>query len=146
MQTAYDDKVMALENLIAANADAPELVAAFRAKIVKERGGKQVCRDPEFQRAARVHVGALLADLDRDLAAKSFFGLNQNAFSLADVLWGVNLVRMNYLGLSPMWDELPHVKAYFAALVRRPSLAAEAIQASIRSMPPSIYMAAIANA
>lgn len=145
METVYDYKIMALESLIAANADEPELVAAFRAKIVKERAGKKVCRDPEFQRAARAHVSDLLADLDRDLAEESFPGLGQNSFSLADVLWGVNLVRMNYLGLTSMWDGLPHVKDYFSVLIRRPSLTKESIQASVKSMPPSIYMNAIAN-
>ncbi len=145
MQTVYDYKVAALENLISANADEPELVAAVRAKIVKERGGKQVCHDPDFQRAARAHVSELLADLDRDLAATSYAGVNHNAFSLADVLWGVNLVRMNYLGLSSMWEGLPHVKTYFRSLIRRPSLSDEAIQASMKSMPPSIYMNAVTN-
>jgi glutathione S-transferase len=145
METVYDYKVMALESLIAANAGEPELVAAYRAKIVKESGGKNVCRDPQFQRAARTHVRGLLTDLERDLAAKSFSRPNRNSFSLADVLWGVNLVRLNYLGLSSMWDELPHVKAYFNALIRRPSLSKEAIQASVNSLPPSTHMNAIAN-
>jgi glutathione S-transferase len=143
MNTAYDYKVRALEELIAAHADEPELVAAFRAKIVKERGGKQVCRDAAFQRAARAHVAQLLADLERDLSAATLFGLRHDAFSLADAMWGVNLVRMHYLGLSSMWKKLPGVDSYFRALVRRPSLSKEAIQASVNSMPPSTYMNAI---
>jgi glutathione S-transferase len=144
METVYDHKIMALEALIAANADDAALVAAARAKIVKERGGRSVCRNPGFQRAARAHVDGLLADLDRDLAATSS-GLGHGAFSLADVLWGVNLVRMNYLGLSSMWDARARVKDYFGALVRRPSLFKEAVRASVDSMPPSVYMDAIAN-
>jgi hypothetical protein len=52
---------------------------------------------------------------------------------------------MNYLGLASMWDGLPHVKDYFSVLIRRPSLTKESIQASVKSMPPSIYMNAIAN-
>jgi len=143
MQTVYDYKVMALEALIAANASDARLVAAVRAKIAKERGGKQVSRDPDFQRATRQQARELLADLDRDLAAASFAGVNHHGFTLADVLWGVNLVRMSYLGLSSMWEDLPHIKAYFRALVRRPSLAKEAVQATIASLPPSIYMNAV---
>ena len=104
-----------------------------------------MCRNPGFQRAARAHVDSLLADLERDLAARSIPGLVHGAFSLADVLWGVNLVRMNYLGLSSMWDERPRVKDYVGALVRRPSLFEEAVRASVDSMPPSAYMDAIAN-
>ncbi|MGK6310504.1 glutathione S-transferase family protein [Variovorax sp. DT-64] len=145
METVYDYKIMALERLVAANADDPELVAACRAKIVKESGGKKVCHDPAFQRAARLHVSDLLQDLERNLAAGSFSCLNGNAFSLADVLWGVNLVRLNYLGLSSLWAELPHVERYLETLARRPSLCKEAIQASVVSMPHSMYMHAIAE-
>lgn len=145
MQTVYDYKVMALERLIQQNAGEPELVAAYRAKIVKETGGKKVCHDPTFQRAAREHTGALLADLERDLAAGAFAFTNGHLFSLADVLWGVNLVRINYLGLSSMWDALPNVAHYFDALCKRPSLCKEAIGASIASMPPSRYMDAVAD-
>lgn len=145
MQTVYDYKVMVLQRLVADNASEPELVAAYRAKIVKESGGKNVCRDPEFQRAARQKTGQLLNDLERDLAAGSFACTNGHAFSLADVFWGVNLVRLNYLGLASMWDALPRVTRYFDVLARRPSLCKEAIQASLDSLPHSRYMDAMAN-
>lgn len=145
MQTVYDYKVMVLERLMADNADEPELVAAYRAKIVKESGGKKVCHDAAFQRAARQKTGQLLSDLERDLAAGSFGCTNGHGFSLADVLWGVNLVRLNYLGLASMWDALPHVTGYFDVLARRPSLCKEAIRASLDSMPHSRYMDAVAD-
>lgn len=135
MQTVYDYKIMALERLIADHAGEPELVAAWRAKIVKESGGKKVCHYPAFQRAARQQTKQLLIDLERDLAAGSFACLNGHAFSLADAFWGVNLVRLNYLGLASMWDALPQVARYVDALARRPSLCKEAIRASLDSMP-----------
>lgn len=139
METVYECKVMALEGLIAANAGEPELVAAYRAKIAKESGGRAVRRDAQFQRAARNHVGHLLKDLDRALTGQSAY-LIGNLFSLADAVWGVNLVRMAYLGLAPMWDQLPNVARYFDALVERPSLRKEAIRASIDSLPHSDTM------
>ncbi|WPG35384.1 glutathione S-transferase family protein [Variovorax sp. EBFNA2] len=145
MQTVYDYKVMALERLIGDNAGEPELVAAYRAKIVKESGGKKVCHDPAFQRAAREQTKQLLIDLERDLAAGSFACLNGHTFSLADAFWGVNLVRLNYLGLASMWDALPRVARYVDALAKRPSLCREAIQASIDSMPHARYMDAMAD-
>jgi glutathione S-transferase len=145
MRTVYDYKVMALERLIADNAGEPELVAAYRAKVVKESGGKKVCHDPAFQRAARGQTKQLLAGLERDLAAGSFGCSNGHAFSLADVFWGVNLVRLSYLGLSSMWDALPRVTRYCDELARRPSLCSEAIQASLDSLPHSRYMDAIAD-
>jgi glutathione S-transferase len=145
METVYDVKLMALEALIAANAGDPALVAAYRAKIVKESAGSKVRHDPAFQRAARDRLGESLRDLERDLAAGTFSCLNGNPFSLADAFWGVNLIRVNYLGLSSMWSGLPHVQRYFEALARRPSLCREAVQASVNSMPPSKYMAAVAE-
>lgn len=145
MQTVYDYKVMVLERLISDNAGEPDLVAAYRAKIVKESGGKKVSRDPAFQRTARHQTKQLLIDLERDLAAGSFAFLNGHTFSLADVFWGVNLVRLNYLGLASMWDALPLVARYADALAKRPSLCKEAVQASIDSMPHSRYMDAMAD-
>jgi glutathione S-transferase len=145
METVYDYKIMALQSLMAEHAHAPELVAAYAAKIAKEAGGKKVCRDAEFQRAARTELAQTLKNLEHDLAAKSFSGLPRNSFSMADVFWGVNLVRLNYLGLSPMWDALPGVQRYFQSLASRPSVYREVIQASVSSMPPSAYMDAIAG-
>lgn len=145
MRTVYHYKVMALERLIADNAADAALVAAYRAKIAKELGGKRVCHDPEFQRAARHRMGQLLMDLERDLSEQGFGCTNGHAFSLADVLWGVNLVRLNYLGLSSLWSELPNVTRYFEALCRRPSLCEESIRASVGSMPHSHYMDAVAD-
>ncbi len=60
MRTVYDHKIMALEALIAAHPAEPELVAAWRAKIAKESGGRRLCRDPGFQRAARDRTAQLL--------------------------------------------------------------------------------------
>jgi glutathione S-transferase len=140
METVYEIKIMALVRLQAAHAGEPELYAAYAAKIVKESGGKALRRDAAFQRAARDQVRGLLAGLDRDLA-QSLPYLNGAAFSLADVLWGVNLTRLTYLGLASLWDGLPAVARYVGALARRPSLCKEAIQASADSMPPSVYLA-----
>jgi len=144
METVYDYKIKALEAMIDANADNAELVAAYRAKIAKERGGKSVRHDAAFQRAARRHVAGLLMDLDHALGASSPY-LRGESFSLGDVLWGVNLVRMAYLGLASMWENLPNVERYLDALVKRPSLCKEAIQATLDSMPPSHYLNVMAG-
>ncbi|QQX86936.1 glutathione S-transferase [Cupriavidus necator] len=144
METVYDYKIQALEAMIDANADDAELVAAYRAKIAKERGGKSVRRDAAFQRAARRHVAGLLTDLDHALGSSSPY-LRGESFSLGDVLWGVNLVRMAYLGLASMWKGLPNVERYVDALAKRPSLCKEAVEATVDSMPPSRYMHGMAG-
>jgi glutathione S-transferase len=146
METVYDYKILALEAMIAANPEDSELIAAYRAKIAKERGGKSVCHEAAFQRAARTHVADLLKDLDGALGPGSFPYLQGTSFSLGDVLWGVNLVRLAYLGLASMWEELPNVSRFFDSLVKRPSLYKEAIQATLASLPHSTHMDNIAAA
>jgi glutathione S-transferase len=113
LEMANDYKVMALEGLIFVNSSEPELIAAYRAKIAKVRGGKRVCHNAAFQRAARDGVGKLLTDLERDLAGKAGPYLKGNSFSLGDLVWGCNLIRLAYLGLAPMWAELPNVERFF---------------------------------
>lgn len=146
METVYDYKIAALEAMIADNRDDALLVAAYRAKIAKERGGKSVCHDPAFQRATRRQVASLLQDLEHALNAKPAPWLAGTSFSLADVLWGVNLVRLAYLGMASMWQDLPNVTSYIDALARRPSLAKEAVRATMESLPPTRHMEAIAAA
>lgn len=145
MERVYDYKITALEAMIAANADDAALVAAYRAKIAKERGGKSVRHDAAFQRAARQHVGSLLKDLEQTLSTSPDTYLKGGPFTLGDVLWGVNLVRMAYLGLASLWEALPNVSRYVALLAERPSLCKEAVQATLGAMPPSRYMEAVAS-
>lgn len=149
MGTVYDLKILVLEKMIAENADDADLVRAYRAKIAKETGGKAVSRDPDFQRATRGRAADLLRHLDADVAAGSLPYANGGDITLADIFWGVNLVRLAYLGLASLWDDHRNVARYFAALKDRPSLRREAIGASERSLPPSIYLArldaAVAN-
>jgi len=145
METVYDYKVMALQALAEANAGDAELVGAYRAKIAKESGGKKVCHDAAFQRAVRQDAREILMALDQALGAQSSPYLNGHAFSLADVAWGVNLIRMAYLGLASLWDDQHNVTRYFQALTQRPSLCSEAIGASIDSLPPSEHFAGVAQ-
>ncbi|SDP61061.1 Glutathione S-transferase, N-terminal domain [Pseudomonas reinekei] len=145
METVYDYKVIALLALAAANAGDAGLVEAYHAKIAKESGGKKVCRDAAFQRAARQDASDLLMVLEQSLGAQSFPYLKGDEFSLADVVWGVNLIRMAYLGLASLWENMPKVTRYFEALTQRPSLCREAIGASIDSLPPSEYFAGLSD-
>ncbi|CAM4185001.1 GST C-terminal domain-containing protein [Bordetella tumbae] len=140
MQTVYDYKMMALESMIAANATDMELVSAYRAKIIKERGGKSVCHDAGFQRAIREQVAGLLRQLNRTLTSGISPWVVGNSFTLGDVMWGVNLTRLAYLGLASMWEELPAVSLYVDTLIQRASLRQEAIQATIDSLPYSAYL------
>jgi len=145
MQTVYDYKVLALESMIKACAADEELVAAYRAKIAKEKGGKSVCRDANFQTMARENVMRLLERLNRTLASSEPPWVVGRSFTLGDVMWGVNLTRLAYLGLASMWEGLPAVGRYVDALIQRPSLRKEAVQATIDSLPYSAYMDAMSG-
>ena len=139
--------------LDAVRAKPPDLVILDL--MLPQIDGLEVCRllrandktagIPIIMLTARAEESERIVGLERDLAAGSFACLNGNAFSLADAFWGVNLVRLNYLGLGSMWDALPHVARYADVLARRPSLCKEAIQASLDSMPHSRYMDAMAD-
>jgi glutathione S-transferase len=144
METVYDNKIAALELLIRANMHDVRLVDAYRAKIAKESGGKMASRDPDFQRASRLKAAQIIADLNGQLTSHIGDWVCGGDFSMADLLWGVSLIRMKYLGLEGLWGDYPRVNAYLERLCQRPSLRSEVIRASIESLPPSTYMAGFA--
>jgi glutathione S-transferase len=137
MRTAHANKIVVLEKLIEKNEGDAELVSAYRAKIVKESGGRAVNEDGDYQRAKRQHVKDLLSALEVDLGLASGPYLAGEVFTLADVLWGVNLLRIACLGLASMWDDLPRVAIYVDALARRPSLREEVIKRSAMLINPA---------
>lgn len=122
MTDVYELKVAALEQLIAANADDPEVVDAYRAKISKEQGGKDLQRDNGFQKKTRGVAQDIINNLNSQLSEKNAEWICGSAYTLADVCWGVNLYRLQWLGLASMWDDLPAVKNYALRLYKRPSL------------------------
>ena len=141
MTTVYDDKVEALDWLIEQNRDDAELVLAYQAKIAKESGGKSVSRDGAFQRTARLKVQGVLQGLEADLRENGGDWLCGPSLTLADLFWGVSLIRLTYLGQGRLWSELPTVAAYFNRLRALPSLREEAVRATAASMPPSAHAA-----
>ncbi|KAA1002473.1 hypothetical protein FVF58_37560 [Paraburkholderia panacisoli] len=121
------------------------VVAACRTRIAKKLGGIAVRRDAAFQRTARHHVEGVLTALDRTPGSAPAPYLAGCAFALGDVLWGVNLVRLAYLGLTSRCDDLPNVARYFDAPVKRHSLCTETVRAMIDLLPPSRQIDAMAS-
>ena len=122
MSDVYDLKVEALEQLIAANSDDPLVVAAYRAKISKEEGGKKLQHDVNFQHATRTEVQRILQGLEEQLSTHQDLWVCGATVTLADLTWGVNLYRMHWLGLASMWKDLPRVGEYAKRLYQLPSL------------------------
>ena len=122
MVDVYELKVEALEALMNANSDDPELVEAYRSKISKEKAGKLLARDPATQYAIRAEAQAIIDGLDNQLAAHGNPWVCGANFTMADLTWAVNLYRMQWLGVGSLWKNLPRVQEYAHLLYKRPSI------------------------
>ena len=142
MSDVYDLKVEALDILIRENSDDAALVAAYQSKIAKEQAGKNLAHDNDFQRAIRVEVKQIIDNLDRQLEAIGGPWVCGAEFSLADVVWGVSLYRLHWLGLAYFWKDLPRVQGYTDRIYHRPSIREEVINYP-SPMPPSPHTANI---
>ncbi|MBW9113929.1 glutathione S-transferase family protein [Rhizobium cauense] len=141
MRTVYDEKIEALNALISSNSDDPALIQAYRAKISKESGGKTLQFDAAFQKILRTSTRDRLVELNHDLERSTTDWLCSDSLSLADIFWAVSLVRLRYLGLAVLWEDLPLVEAYFRMVTSLQSVREEVVSATIASMPPSAYLA-----
>jgi glutathione S-transferase len=122
MGDVYDLKVEALEQLIVANCDDPEVVEAYRAKISKEQGGKKLQYDAKFQNSVRTQTQDIIKALDEQLSSQGGPWVCGKDFSMADLTWGISLYRMHWQGLAPLWKDLPRVEEYTRRVYQRPSL------------------------
>jgi glutathione S-transferase len=141
MADIYDNKIVALQRYMLENVDDAELVAAYRSKIAKEGGAKPVQRNAVFQREGRSMAEEAIHDLDADLKARDGEWVCGSNFTLADLVWGVQLFRMQYLGLEMLWADRPAVSAYVARLYKRASIREEVLEASAQNLPPSEHTA-----
>ncbi|WP_428414875.1 glutathione S-transferase family protein [Pararhizobium sp.] len=140
MSSVYEEKLEALNSLLAQNADDTGLAAAYRAKIAKETGGKQVRYDAEFQERLRASTREILLRLDGDLRQTPYPWLCAFTVTLADIFWAVSLVRLQYLGLASLWRDLPAIDAYLERLLGLAAIQDEVVSATVESMPRSEYL------
>ena len=122
MVDVFDLKFEALESLIAANSHDEELVNAYRSKLSKEQGGKSFAHDDNEQREVRIFVQGIINGLDQQLAANGSLWVCGETYTMADLTWGINLHRMQWLGMAFLWKDLPRVEKYAHRLYKRPSL------------------------
>lgn len=141
MADIYANKIVALQKYLLENADDAELVAAYRSKIAKEAAAKPVQHDAAFQRKGRTMAQTAIHALEADLKSRNGEWVCGSNFTLADVVWGVQLFRMQYLGLEMLWADQPAVSAYVERLYRRASIREEALKASAQNLPPSEHTA-----
>ena len=128
MKGIHDRKITILENNLVTNADDDGLVRAYRAKISKEKAGKMLALNPECQRAVHKEFEHIVAKLEIKLNRTGgtwFFG---ETYTFADVVWGITLYRMQWLGLADFWATLPRVGEYAMRAYSRPSMWHSVIQ------------------
>ncbi len=117
-------KVKRCKELLVQHAGDTELCAAYSAKMAKEQMAADRLFASDAMQKAYVAMALALQGLDERVARSEGKYLFGDEVTMADLFWGVELIRMEDLGLSPWWNDgqLPGVKRYFAGLCDLPAL------------------------
>jgi len=104
-----------------------ELEEAYKGKLAKTRAGQAktaetIRGDLTYLNDMMVVTRRLLAALEEDLTQSTGEWLCGEQFSMADLMWGVSLFRMQLIGNSYLWDNLPKTKAFAERVYSRQSL------------------------
>jgi 2,5-dichlorohydroquinone reductive dechlorinase len=123
-------KVRRCDALIAENADDSELCRAYAAKRAKEQTAAERLFDIAAMDRARTLIGLALEQLDSRLRASGGPYLFGSSVTIADLFWGVELIRNDDLGLSRQWSsgKLPSLAAYYQRISELPSVSGAVIQ------------------
>lgn len=119
-------KISAIEKQLALVDTESELLEAYQSKILKETAAADFVHDAAAMRHAIGLAKDLIGDLGQTLLANGngpwLFG---ERFTLADLFWGISLLRLEILGYAKLWcghKELSHIEQYFNRLIDRESL------------------------
>ena len=101
----------------------PVLVAAYTAKRAKEASAAAELFSPEAMTSAYGRAEAALHDLEGKLERRSGCWLFGDVFTMADMFWGVELLRMKNTGVAVFWEgRLPQVEAFSTRTEELPSI------------------------
>ena len=114
----------------------PALVAAYTAKRAKEASAAAELFSPEAMKSAYARAEAALEDLEHKLARSGAAWLFGDALTMADLFWGIELLRMKNMGVAVFWEggRRPRVEAFSAATEALP-----AIRSAIIDWPGAMY-------
>ena len=117
-------------------ADDPVLVEAYTAKLDKEQHAAETLFSPESMQQAYAKVGAACAVLEEKLASRTSAWLLSDKYTMADLFWAVELLRIDNLGAGDFWKhgKLPNLEEYFRMTTAQP-----AIRAAIIDWPGAQY-------
>lgn len=127
-------KVGWCDALLAEHAGDSVLVAAYTAKRAKELSAAERLFTAEAMTTAYAKAQAAVARLDDTLANGEGPWLFGQAPTMADLFWGLELLRMRNVGAARFWDDLPRVAALLAAAEGLP-----AIRSAVIDWPGAMY-------
>ena len=129
---SHQDKVDLLSRLIETYRKDPTLKAAYENKRAVIEATKEAMVAPGQMSAIVEATRVEIEDLTHQLASGQFADggwLASDAFSLADVQWGVVIYRLQWVGLQPLlWEEDSIISAYAEKLFAKPSFQRGVVQ------------------
>jgi glutathione S-transferase len=117
-------KVQRWDTLIAENAGDVALCSAYAAKRAKEQAAADRLFEATSIDRAKQRIETAMRDLDVRLKKNGGPYVLGASLTLADLFWGVELLRVDDLGMSSLWSDgkLPTLQAYFQRLSENPAL------------------------
>ena len=100
--------------------------SAYSAKIAKEKHAAEQAFSAEAVRRAYRHTESACQELEEKLAKRGSTWLFGESVTMADLFWGVELIRLKNLGTATFWNDrrLPRVAQYVDAIEKLPSIRA----------------------
>lgn len=112
------------------HADEEVLVRAYTAKRAKEASAAAFLFSDSALDAARASAVAALQALEARLVRSGGPWLHGDTFTMADLFWGIELIRMKNVGAAASWagDRLPRVAGFLAAAQQVPAIRTAVIE------------------
>lgn len=133
-------KVVRCDALLAEHGADPVLRDAYEAKRAKEQEAAETLFDDTALAGARQAVADALAGVEAQLARSPGPWLFGDRLTMADLIWGVELVRAEDVGQAGFWQDgrLPRLAGWYARLCALPALRAAVIDfPGARLAPPT---------
>jgi 2,5-dichlorohydroquinone reductive dechlorinase len=107
-----------------------ELTEAYTAKLNKELSAANQLFSADAMQAAYAKAEQACRQLEQRLASSGSFWLLGHSVTLADLFWGVELLRMKNLGAAHFWEQgrLPRVERYVHQVEDLPSIRSAVLQ------------------
>jgi 2,5-dichlorohydroquinone reductive dechlorinase len=116
------------------HASDPVLVRAYQAKRAKELSAAEKLFSSDALENALAQVRTALARLDRKLEQGSSRWMYGSLPTMADLFWGIELLRMRNIGFEHLWHNQPRISAFLAEVEQLPS-----IRSAIIDWPGAMY-------